>query len=411
MKEIKDMIVKHYAGSHAYGTNTETSDVDFRGIFGADKRMILSPFLNVKEVTDVSEEDTKYYELLNYMKLYTQGNPNVLETLWVDDRHIVQSSEAYEYLRGFRQQLLSSKVAYTFTGFAHAQSTRLKNHSSWIAKELAGMDELKKLISTEGYEQCASFIEQNFPEYITKHLDLSPCRGKYIKGFFNSDKVMRSTALQMLSSNSTPQKLYLKMQHNFTPEQVFQRDFDIRHYNHDHMLYPYGNELYGLMKMPGEFCVNDDGSIHKIDINQYPAHLTKEPPLFIIKFCKKEYEQAVENRNNYHTWKKNRNEARAELEFEYGYDTKYAMHTVRILRMAEELLSTGILNVYRDDAKELLDIKNGKWTYKEVMEYNENSMRNIMENLYPNTDLPKTPDFNLGSDIVVKLREMLWYGK
>lgn len=408
---IENIIVKHYAGSISYGTNLPTSDVDFRGIFGSDKRMILSPFLNVKEVSDASEEDTKFYELSNFMKLYLGANPNVVETLWVDDRHIAQSSEEYELLRKHRQELLSTKVAFTFTGFAHAQSVRLKNHSSWIAKERAGLDELQNLVTKMPCEQVKRFILENFPEYIYKHIDLTPCDGQYMKGLLNTDQIMRSQSLQMLSSNPTEHKLFLKMAHNFTEDKVFQRDFDLRVYNHGHMLYPYGNDLYGLLPMPGEVCVNDDGSIHKIDLAAYPAHITKQHPLFIIKYCKDEYERAKESRNNYHTWKKNRNSARAELEFEHGYDTKFAMHTVRILRMAEEVLSSGELQVYRPDAQELLDIRNGSWTYAEIMQYNEDTMNNILDNLYPKSVLPKKPNFNLASDLVVQLREMQWYGK
>lgn len=408
MKEIENLLVKHYAGSHSYGTNTATSDVDFRGIFSADKRTVLSPFLNVKEVTDTSEEDTKYYELVNYMKLYLNANPNVMETLWVDEKHIVQSSEGYELLRKYRQEMMSTRLAFTFTGFAHAQSTRLKNHSSWIAKERNGMNELQSMIDGTPCVQMKDFICDNFPEYVYKHLDFSECN-KYIKGLLHTGGYMRSPSLQMLSSNPPQHKSFLKLQHNFVEEKVLTRDFDIRNYSTDHILYPYGNELYGLIPYEGGVPVNDDGSIHKVDTATLSETTIKKTPLFLVKYCKKEYELACDNRNNYHTWKKNRNASRAELEFEHGYDTKFAMHTVRILRMAEEALSTGELIVYRPDAQELLDIKNGKWSYEEVMQFNEETIRNITDNLYHNSVLPKKPNINLASDVVVQLREFLWY--
>ncbi|AEZ66297.1 hypothetical protein phiTE_131 [Pectobacterium phage phiTE] len=38
---------------------------------------------------------------------------------------------------------------------------------------------------------------------------------------------------------------------------------------------------------------------------------------------------------------KNRNAARHELEEKFGYDTKHAMHLVRLLRMSQEILETG----------------------------------------------------------------------
>jgi predicted nucleotidyltransferase len=59
-------------------------------------------------------------------------------------------------------------------------------------------------------------------------------------------------------------------------------------------------------------------------------------------------------------------EKRKELVERYGYDTKNAAHLVRILRTGIEYLSTGVLNVTRDDAAELLAIKRGEWPLEAV---------------------------------------------
>ncbi len=48
----ENLIVKHKAGSHAYGTQIETSDEDHRGIFVADPINIRTPFFKVEEATD-----------------------------------------------------------------------------------------------------------------------------------------------------------------------------------------------------------------------------------------------------------------------------------------------------------------------------------------------------------------------
>jgi len=63
---IKDnLIVKHYAGSIAYGTNIATSDTDYRGIFVAEPVNIRTPFFRIEESKDTNEEDTVIYELIN----------------------------------------------------------------------------------------------------------------------------------------------------------------------------------------------------------------------------------------------------------------------------------------------------------------------------------------------------------
>jgi hypothetical protein len=71
---------------------------------------------------------------------------------------------------------------------------------------------------------------------------------------------------------------------------------------------------------------------------------------------------------SYETWKAERNPVRAELESRHGYDTKHAMHLVRLMRMGLEILQTGELHVRRPDAEELRAIRDGALSYDELME-------------------------------------------
>jgi len=45
------------------------------------------------------------------------------------------------------------------------------------------------------------------------------------------------------------------------------------------------------------------------------------------------------------------------LEAKFGFDTKHAMHLIRLLRMAREILETGVVHVKRPDAEELSAIR------------------------------------------------------
>ena len=64
-------------------------------------------------------------------------------------------------------------------------------------------------------------------------------------------------------------------------------------------------------------------------------------------------------------------EKRKALVDERGYDSKNAAHLIRLLRMGIEFLYDGKLYVDRGsmDAEELLEIKAGKWTLKQVKGY------------------------------------------
>lgn len=58
-----------------------------------------------------------------------------------------------------------------------------------------------------------------------------------------------------------------------------------------------------------------------------------------------------------------------EYDLKAGYKCKYAMHMVRLLRMAVEILRDGEVRVFRHDADELMGIRYGEWTYSDCLLY------------------------------------------
>ncbi|HBC8437426.1 TPA: hypothetical protein KE178_005314, partial [Escherichia coli] len=87
----------------------------------------------------------------------------------------------------------------------------------------------------------------------------------------------------------------------------------------------------------------------------------------------------------------------------------HAMHTIRLLNSAEEALQSGIIQVKRPDAQMLMDIRNGKWKYEEVLEYFDDKVQYIRDVLYKKSVLPKKPNIKLASKIIIDIREMQWY--
>lgn len=85
-------------------------------------------------------------------------------------------------------------------------------------------------------------------------------------------------------------------------------------------------------------------------------------------------------------------EKRKALVAKYGYDTKNAAHLIRLLRMGREALKTGQLNVRRDDAEELLAIKNGRWQLDHIHRLAEENFRLLQEEK-DTSPLPDEPDY------------------
>lgn len=102
------------------------------------------------------------------------------------------------------------------------------------------------------------------------------------------------------------------------------------------------------------------------------------------------------------TWKTHRNPARAELERQHGYDTKHAMHLIRLMRMGLEVLETGDLRVRRDDADELLAIRNGAMSFDEVLAA-ATGLQESMERAAKMTSLPADIDRDGVDDLLLAL--------
>lgn len=103
------------------------------------------------------------------------------------------------------------------------------------------------------------------------------------------------------------------------------------------------------------------------------------------------YRAARQTWGQYQGWLRHRNPKRAELEARYGYDTKHALHLVRLLRMGVELLETGEVRVTRDDRDELLAIRAGAWSYDRLLEAAE-GLRARMREAAAHSPLPETCD-------------------
>lgn len=105
------------------------------------------------------------------------------------------------------------------------------------------------------------------------------------------------------------------------------------------------------------------------------------------------YHNAMTGWQQYQLWKKNRNPARAALEAKMGFDGKHAAHLVRLMRACREILTTGEVVVKRPDREEILAIRNGAWTYDQLIEWAERQDAD-MDELLKTSTLPHAPDRN-----------------
>lgn len=134
-------------GSHAYGTNLPTSDIDIRGIaFNTANEILLTK--DFETYTD-SGTDTVIYSFNKMIELLTNCNPNTIEILGIPENEYLYLSPEGQQLIDNSAMFLSKKCIDTFGGYATQQLYRLqqkslvalseKDYNNHIAKVLNNM--------------------------------------------------------------------------------------------------------------------------------------------------------------------------------------------------------------------------------------------------------------------------------
>jgi predicted nucleotidyltransferase len=120
-----NIILLTTGGSHAYGTNVETSDLDIRGVAIERPEEIIG--LKNFEQFENHETDTNIYAFRKFINLVSNANPNVLEMLGTKEEQLFTLTKEGKLLRDNVNLFLSKKVIHSFGGYATAQLRRLQN--------------------------------------------------------------------------------------------------------------------------------------------------------------------------------------------------------------------------------------------------------------------------------------------
>jgi predicted nucleotidyltransferase len=350
------------AGSRAYGTNTKDSDVDIKGVAIApmnhylgflhrfdqadkpDHIQCFMEYLNDEEMEAANKTKLEgtIYDIQKFFHLAADANPNILDILFCRDEDVRVMTRAGKKIRDNRQMFLSKKAKHTFSGYAMSQLKRIETHRKW-------------LISPP--------VEP-------------PTRAAY---------------------GLTDSKL-IPMEEIQAAENAIQKKLDSWEID------------FGEMDPAGKIYINEQIESYMKDLK-----LGTEDKFVIaakavgcsdnfVEQMKRErvYRTAKLHWKQFNDWKKNRNPARAELEKKYGLDVKHASHLVRLFSSCREILTTGTLNVYKEDAQDLRDILNGKWSYDDLVNYAKRE-DDALKNLYETSALPHSPDREKLNDLCVEI--------
>lgn len=343
LRKKKLIIFECISGSKAYGLDTASSDTDIKGIYILPE----DDYFGLDYIPQINNEtnDIVFYEIKRFVELLYKNNPNLLEMLNTDNRHIIYKNKLCDLLK---PELFISKLCKdTFAGYAMTQIRKARGLNKKILNPLP---EKRKTV----LDYC----------YV-------------IKG-----------------QNSVPLSKWLD-------ENEYQQK-NCGLINIAHM-----KNMYSVFYSKGN-TANYQGIIRKEKANDVALTSIpkEEKPVASMYFNKEGYSSYCKKYKEYWEWVNNRNEARYKNTLQHGknYDAKNMMHTFRLLDMAAEILETGKINVIRQNREELLKIKTGQFEYDYLIEKAKEKLNNI-EKLYLSSNLPKKPDKSAINRILIKIRK------
>lgn len=164
-----NIILLTLGGSHAYGLETPTSDLDVRGCALNSKYEILTTKKFEQFVNEAT--DTTIYSFNKLIHLLTNINPNVIEMLGCKPEHYIYLSPIGQELLNNKHLFLSKKAAFTFGSYAAAQLRRLDNKAARLTSQSEQERHILRSIENASYtfkQDYFTFDDDAIKLYIDK---------------------------------------------------------------------------------------------------------------------------------------------------------------------------------------------------------------------------------------------------
>lgn len=340
LKASENIIFECISGSRAYGLDTPKSDTDIRGVFILPK----AQFYGLNYIGQINNEsnDIVYYELGKFIELCSKNNPNILELLNVPNECILYKHPIFDDIK--LEDFLSKQCEKSFANYAYAQ-----------IKKARGLE--KKIVNPVEKER----------------------------------KSVLDFCLVYKNGKTMPLKSFLKVKN------IKQENCGVSNISHLKDC----NNLYHSLEIPYKGIIKNDRA-NDIALSSIPKG---EEAIGMLFFNKDGYSTYCKKYKEYWDWVEKRNEERYKTTVSHGknYDSKNMMHTFRLLHMAKEIASESTINVRRSDRKFLLDIKNGKFEYDELVHWAEQRKLEL-ESLYATSNLPERPNLDKINNLLIKIR-------
>ena len=369
-------------GSHAYGTNIETSDIDYAGVFIQSMENILGN--KYTEQINDDTNDTVIYEVRRFLELLGSNNPTVLELLNTPEDCVIYKDPAFDLILNDSEKFITKICAKSFGGYAKQQISKAKGQNkkqNWEKDKVTRKEVLDFVYVVEG--------EKSIPWKVWNS------EGKFDEKFIGVVNVPNARDIYAVYYDSDA--------HLCFSESVSEDTRNVYKNTRKELGLAMGFGYKGLVKT-GE-GVNSAES-NQLRLSSIPKD---EKPICVITYNKDSYTQHCNDYKSYQTWLEQRNESRWVDVKSHGQkiDGKNMLHCKRLMEMAKEIAKGEGIIVRRPNAEELIAIRKGEVDLQTLIDNVEKEIIEV-DKLFDNSELPDSIDNEFINNLIVKIRKQIY---
>lgn len=398
-------------GSHCQGTNTETSDEDYGGLYITATENMLDLHFNYKEQYLDDKNDVCIQEIGKFASLIQKSNPTVLESLFVDDEFVIYEHPVITELKKNRDKFLSKQCFNPFYGYAVSQISKATGQKKMVSQPIIerktpldfcytthkqGSTPMKKWLEYRGMKQnyCGlnnvpnmDFIHGVFYswgnhfryENISKEEFLS-----WYQPHMNYDILLLFKLLDQFEKSGVESKIedvkkgILNAQHQNFIQTIFEHYHITMEDETSRELWLakfYDDEIKKVLPYKG-ICGEDSEELRLSSVEK------GELPVCMMHYNKDKFSTHCKDYKRQETWKKERNPERFRQNMENlkkqsdvnekagFFDAKNCAACYRMIQNSIEIARDGkyIVNRRNIDRDLILKIKKGELSYNEIMD-------------------------------------------
>jgi hypothetical protein len=376
-------------GSHAYGTNIETSDTDYAGVFIQSQDDILGN--TYKEQINDDNNDIVIYEVRRFLELLGSNNPTVLELLNTPEDCVIYKDPIFDMVLENSDNFITKICAKSFGGYAKQQIQKAKGQNkkqNWEKDKVTRKDVLDFVYVIEGEKSIPWKVwneTKGYEERFCGVCNVPNARDVYAVYYDDEARSLFST------------KLTSKMRSYVFESRLYKDE------NGDLKSKPLALGYKGLVKT-GEG--NNVAESNALRLSSIPKG---ETPICNIVYNKDGYSEHCKDYKSYEEWLENKNDARWVDVKSHGQkiDGKNMMHCKRLMEMAKEIGEGKGIIVRRPNAGELISIRKGEVDLQTLIDSVEEEIKEV-DRIFEESNLPDEIDKTFINNLIINIRKNIY---